>query len=269
MGRRRSLKEDVFEHDGLGRLSRDHRLLFIGLWPRADKAGRLPDRPLRIKAWVFPHDTDLTGEAVDAMLWDLAEHEDRFITRYVVDGKRFIQVTAWDAHQSPHHMEPDSEIPEKCNGDVLTSRHQAVNDAITASERPVNTTQTQTNTQTQTHTQTKDKGGAGGKPKLRPSRRVPDDFELTEELRSYAAQKGVRDVDEEWENFRDHEFKPPGYTDWPATWRRWCRTAVRIAARDSAPHRGGGSLSAAEKTTAAVERVAREMAEEELRNGPH
>ncbi len=60
----------------------------------------------------------------------------------------------------------------------------------------------------------------------RPSKRCPEDFEVTAELRAWAAEKapGV-DVDRETEAFRDWEFRD-AKSDWPATWRRWMRKAA-------------------------------------------
>lgn len=59
----------------------------------------------------------------------------------------------------------------------------------------------------------------------RPGRRCPADFEVTAELRAWAAEKapGI-DVDRETEALRDWEFRTPR-SDWPATWRGWMRKA--------------------------------------------
>ncbi|GFZ63703.1 hypothetical protein PSE10B_02250 [Pseudomonas amygdali pv. eriobotryae] len=92
-------------------------LLFEGLWLLADKAGRLEDRPLRIKGELFPY---RDGLDIDGMLaWLAAEG---FIVRYTVSGKRYIQVENFDKHQNPHRNEPESVIPsvsEGCTGDAL------------------------------------------------------------------------------------------------------------------------------------------------------
>jgi len=114
MARIRSIKPDFFMHDGLAELSPLHRLLFIGLWTQADREGRLEDRPARIKAAVLPYD----GADVDAMLDDLAEHRERFVVRYEVDGVRYLQVTGFAAHQQPHIKEVASKIPDLRAGTV-------------------------------------------------------------------------------------------------------------------------------------------------------
>jgi len=78
----------------------------------ADKKGRLEDRPLRIKAEVFPYrDLDVNRELT--VLERLG-----FIQRYEVppngdSGQKIkvIQVLNFSKHQHPHHTEKESELP--------------------------------------------------------------------------------------------------------------------------------------------------------------
>lgn len=103
--RARTLKPGFFKNEQLAELPMAARLLFAGLWCLADRAGRLEDRPRRIKAELFPYD-DLD---IEPLLQALADHG--FIVRYAVDGARYIQVTNFTKHQSPHPREAASEIP--------------------------------------------------------------------------------------------------------------------------------------------------------------
>ncbi|WP_434516684.1 hypothetical protein AB6Q56_08865 [Dechloromonas sp. ARDL1] len=80
-------------------------MLFAGLWCLADRAGRLEDRPKRIRAEVLPYDDG----SVDEMLNELDQAG--FILRYQVGGLRFIQVQNFAKHQNPHHREAESTIP--------------------------------------------------------------------------------------------------------------------------------------------------------------
>lgn len=59
----------------------------------------------------------------------------------------------------------------------------------------------------------------------RPARKVPEDFAVTAEMRSWAAKEapGI-DVDRETAKMRDHTFAK-ARSDWPATWRNWLREA--------------------------------------------
>jgi hypothetical protein len=112
VARSRNIKPGFFSNEDLVELDFATRLLFAGLWTVADKAGRLEDRPKKIKMAVFPAD-DLD---IDAMLSALAER--KFITRYAVNGVAYIQIANWTKHQNPHHTEKDSVIPPCQDGEL-------------------------------------------------------------------------------------------------------------------------------------------------------
>lgn len=107
MARARNIKPGFFTNEDLVELDFATRLLFAGLWTLADREGRLEDRPKKIKIGVFPAD----NVDVEVMLQEL--HRCGFIKRYEVDGERFIQIVSWHKHQSPHHTEKKSEIPDE------------------------------------------------------------------------------------------------------------------------------------------------------------
>ena len=102
-------KPKFYLDDELARCPRDARLMFPGLWCLADRAGRLEDRPARIKAQLFPYDEDIRVDAVEEFLAILARHD--FIRRYEVAGKRYIQVRTFVRHQHIHIKEAPSQIP--------------------------------------------------------------------------------------------------------------------------------------------------------------
>ena len=111
MGRIRYMKPDFFKDEDLGCLPFETRLLFAGMWTIADKEGRLEDRPIRIKAEIFPYD-DVDVEKNLVLLANTKTYGNgAFIDRYVVDGKQFIQISNWEKHQKPHHTEKGSIIP--------------------------------------------------------------------------------------------------------------------------------------------------------------
>jgi hypothetical protein len=95
------------ENEDLASLPPLHRLLFIYSWMLADREGRFEDRPLRIKAKALPY--DLSAD-VDSMLQDL--HKSGFITRYSLDGNKYIQINTFEKHQKPHKNEVPSVIPK-------------------------------------------------------------------------------------------------------------------------------------------------------------
>lgn len=107
MARSRNIKPGFFRNELLAECSPLTRLLFAGLWCLADRAGRLEDRPKRIRAEVLPYDDG----SVDEMLNELDQAG--FILRYQVGGLRFIQVQNFAKHQNPHHREAESTIDRK------------------------------------------------------------------------------------------------------------------------------------------------------------
>ena len=76
MSRARNIKPGFFSNDVLVELPFEYRLLFIGLWTEADRAGRLEDRPLKIKMMVFPADNVDVNAGLQAL------HDRGFIQRY-------------------------------------------------------------------------------------------------------------------------------------------------------------------------------------------
>lgn len=115
MARARNIKPALFKNEVLGVADPMLTLLFEGLWLLADKAGRLEDRPLRIKGELFPYRDGLDIEGL--LSWLTAEG---FIVRYTAGGKRFIQVENFDKHQNPHRNEPESVIPSVSEGCITT-----------------------------------------------------------------------------------------------------------------------------------------------------
>lgn len=109
MARMRTIKPGFFQNDVLAEVEPLGRILFAGLWTIADRAGRLEDRPKRIKIEILPYDNC----DVDGLLDDLASKG--FITRYESGGTRYIQINNFGKHQSPHQKEPDSVIPSSIN----------------------------------------------------------------------------------------------------------------------------------------------------------
>ena len=105
MARARLLKPGFFANEELAALPAYARLLFAGLWTLADREGRLKDVSRCIDGQLFPYEE----VDVDDLLTQLAKH--RFIQRYQAGGQRYIQVSSFKKHQSPHIKEAGSVIP--------------------------------------------------------------------------------------------------------------------------------------------------------------
>jgi hypothetical protein len=109
MSRSRNIKPGFFKNEELAELPFEYRILFQGLWCLADRAGRLEDRPKRIKAEVFPYDDVHVSAGLDAL------HKASFIARYEVGGVNYIEVVNFTRHQNPHCKESVSTIPAPCS----------------------------------------------------------------------------------------------------------------------------------------------------------
>lgn len=116
--RSRNIKPGWLINEDLLELPFEYRILFAGLWMAADSAGRLEDRPKKIKIAVFP------GDDVDCDdgLKRLAEKE--FIQRYQIAGKKYIQITNFLKHQNPHYREKLSTLPGPDDGGSGTGQRE-------------------------------------------------------------------------------------------------------------------------------------------------
>jgi hypothetical protein len=121
MARSRNIKPGYFQNEDLAECHPLARILFAGLWCEADRAGRLEDRPKRIKAAVLPYDNC----DVDELLEQLRVRG--FIERYEVDGKRYIQIVEFAKHQTPHIKEAASTIPARDLSGASTVKAQDKN----------------------------------------------------------------------------------------------------------------------------------------------
>lgn len=131
MARIRSLKPEFFKDEDLATLSFEARYLFEGLWCYADREGRLEDRPKYLKAEIFPYD-NINIEKLLNLLTNpnISERPEKvFIRRYIVDGRKYIDIPEFLKHQSPHNTEKESAIP--CFNGELT-----VNDALKKNGKP-------------------------------------------------------------------------------------------------------------------------------------
>jgi hypothetical protein len=108
--RARNVKPGLFKNEILGAADPLLTLLFEGLWCMADREGRLEDRPLRIKAEIFPY-----REIPDIHGYLTQLEEMGFIHRYKVNDAALIEVVTFKKHQSPHHTEKKSQLPAPVN----------------------------------------------------------------------------------------------------------------------------------------------------------
>ncbi len=119
MARARNIKPGIMGNEELAELRYEARLLFIYLWMLADCAGRLEDRPRRIRAQAFPYDDVDCDALLDAL------RDQGFISRYTVSGIGYIQVINFVKHQniSPKERQSGSSIPPEGDEPVADQSH--------------------------------------------------------------------------------------------------------------------------------------------------
>ena len=115
MPRARNIKPSFFTNEVIGQLDPIVSLLFIGLWCLADKDGTLEDRPLRIKAELFPYRDGLDVNGYLTVLQRAG-----FIVRYEVACVGYIHILNFHKHQHPHHTENSKGYPKPPQECLLT-----------------------------------------------------------------------------------------------------------------------------------------------------
>lgn len=246
--RARIVRPGFFENESLAATGPAGMLLFQGLWMLADREGRLKDRPVLLKARIFPYfDCE-----VDALLTELARRG--FIIRYEVDGERYIAIVNWHKHQKPHPKDSESIIPpppENIPKDFPGNPGKVSGEPGNSAEvrgNPRNPFKhirsLDLNSQDQEPRQDQELKIADQIPALivnqaitgRPPKanrvvaaRLPDPWPLTPEREKYAVEQGV-DPLRTHQDFCDYWHAKAGPNarklDWDATWRTWCRRAA-------------------------------------------
>ena len=200
--RARNIKPGFFKNDELAEIGPCAQLLFAGLWCMADKEGKLSDRPKRIRAEIFPYYEPKPG--IIKILDELDKKN--FITRYSVNGHRIIKIVNFLEHQSPHHTEKASNLPDLQEGGDIT-----VNSPLSNGEYPPDSLIPDSLIP---DSLIKDS---------RPKKIVfnPDDFQISENVRNWAESNGHKQLEEHRQGFIDY-LKSSGkkYKDYDAAFRR-------------------------------------------------
>lgn len=111
MARIRTIKPEYWTSEQVLELSRDARLLFIGLWNFCDDGGNHPASAKTLKAEVLPAD-DVSASVV--MQWVDEIIEQGLLAEYEVDGREFWHVTGW------RHQRIDQPTLRHPAGDAVT-----------------------------------------------------------------------------------------------------------------------------------------------------
>ncbi len=114
MGRIRTVKPELFRHEGLYELEHETglpiRIAFAGLFTCCDREGRFEWKPRTLKLDVLPWDECDFSRVLDALMTR------GFIKKYTSEGREFGFIPSWHKHQIVNNREKDSELPnpEEC-----------------------------------------------------------------------------------------------------------------------------------------------------------
>ena len=108
MARIRSIKPQAFTSESMAALSIPARWSFAGLWTYCDDDGRGKADPRLLKGQVWPLDDAVTPAVVAGHLDEMARED--MVCRYEVEGRQFLHVVNWRAHQAIQKRTP-SKLP--------------------------------------------------------------------------------------------------------------------------------------------------------------
>lgn len=211
MARARNIKPSIFKNELLGQADPLLTILFTSLWCLADREGRLEDRPLRIKAETFPYRENLD---INGYLTELEQLG--FIRRFEVNGLRVIQVVNFTKHQTPHNTEKPSELPKesdkKQDGESITVKSPLEVREVTAALPPDSLIPDSLVLIPESTPALEKSEKPNGKARKRS---MPNGFEISDRVRTWAEKKGFGMLDRHFESFvRKCRAKDYQYVDW-------------------------------------------------------
>ena len=102
MGRRRFVAPEIWEDDAVAKMSRDERLLFVGMITIADDEGRLVASPAHLLGSIYPHDTDITPQRVRSWRDAVCEKNPNALL-YESGGREYVAFSRWSEWNRPNH----------------------------------------------------------------------------------------------------------------------------------------------------------------------
>lgn len=226
MPRIRSIHPSLFTDEDYMSLSPFAMAAWPGIWVEADDNGVFEWKPLTLKARLLPCAAINMGDV-------LAEYEARgMVQRFNVAGKEYGAIRNFRKFQRPEKPKAWHPLPDELREFVSLPP---------TDQQPV---ADQSPTVPRKSPQMEDVGGRMEEIKstvvdsraTRPDpkgSRLPAEWTLPADWRSYASEKGCADPDREAEKFRDHWHAKAGKdarkADWFAAWRTWIGKAAEFA----------------------------------------
>lgn len=109
MARIRTVKPSFWGDDRVSQLSRDARLLFLGLISMADDQGRFLASVASITGYIYPHDSDVPPVKIRKWLAEITDQE--LILLYNGGRAKYGAIRKWKRHQRISKPQPSSLPP--------------------------------------------------------------------------------------------------------------------------------------------------------------
>lgn len=251
MARMRSLKPEFWVDRKLARsLTRDQRMLYVALWNQADEWARLMADPRLLKGQCFPYDDDVTLDYIEAML-DALEAAG-VAQQYEVDGDPYVWLPKLAKHQRLEPSKVPSRLPEppemQDDQQVCAAPKVRANESardLDESARDANQLSLMQVAGGREHVAGQQRADESAPTKAKRATQAPDDFQITDAMRAWAADNNIR-VDLERETVRflgHHRAKGTTFKDWVQAWQNWMRKSedfqpAHLRAVPNDPHAG-------------------------------
>lgn len=109
----RTLKPETWQDEKIGRVSRDARLLFVGLITLADDDGRFRSLPTQVLGHVFPYDLD-APKKLERWMRELTD--EGLVVIYEIGGVQYGLLPQFGRHQRISHYKESLIPPPSRNG---------------------------------------------------------------------------------------------------------------------------------------------------------
>ncbi|QCR53221.1 hypothetical protein C1N80_06250 [Brachybacterium sp. SGAir0954] len=213
----RSIRPEFWSSEDIAAMDWTTRLVFIGLWSYVDDNGVGRDVEKLIVADLFPLEDDPrdTLATVSRSLARLSEGGQ--ITRYTLEGRPYLHITAWTKHQRIDKA-AKSRYPLPTSDDAEPRETVATPSRDLREGSPIGEGEKGRRGEGEKHSPT----GSEARKRATP---LPDDWTPTDAHRLLAAERNV-DCDLEAEKMRDWAAgKGETGKDWDARFRNWLRNA--------------------------------------------
>jgi hypothetical protein len=204
VARIRSIKPEFWVSEQIGECSFAARLTFIGLWNFCDDNGVHPAKPKTLKAELFPMDAVSPGE-VEQWIHELIAAG--LVDRFESGGEVYWFVTGWTKHQRIDRPSAKHPVPPSVGS---ARARRASDDTPTNDCRSFDADSSNVRRASPPGLDRSGEEGRGEEspsPKSRrrtpaPQTLLPDDFNISEQVRSWARERGFGQLEEHLERFK-------------------------------------------------------------------